>query len=172
MLLELQSNGEFTVASAYRMLQEPNWLDPLQHWKLYGNGQDHNVLDLSFGSWQKTSSSPMELESKGRCQTQKNATGAPDAQKAWIMCCEAAQPLKTAGTKLSQYHRGRHSSPCRSRKWLLGNINPNHNSRHWISFFGTLCCKLWNNRNKNIFCGTHLSPENNHFGQHPLQLFS
>lgn len=43
--------------------------------------------------------------------------------------------------------------------WLLWNLNPRCMGMHWRLYFGTLCWKLWDNRNKNIFTSEAMSPE-------------
>ena len=44
--------------------------------------------------------------------------------------------------------------------WFLWNLNPRCIGTHWRLYFGTLCWKLWDNRNKSIFANEPRTPEN------------
>lgn len=156
----LNTNGAFSVSSAYQAKLEDAW-------------NDHDVIWEWIWKWPgiQRVRSFLWLAVKAKLLTNAERCKRGMATTASCVLCNSEVEdldhiLRKCPTAQLCWKKilppNRHveffDKPFKS--WLLWNLNPQCMGVQWRLFFGTLIWRLWDNRNKNIFLNESLSAEN------------
>ena len=155
----LSSTGEFSVSTAYKSFQDILDGEGEHHWsflwKWPGIQRARVFLWLAYKQRLLTNAerTRRHMTTSSCCIT----CGAEFEDVDHILRhCTVAQ---ACWSRLVPQDRMRDFYSKPFPQWFMWNLNPRCMGTHWRLYFGTLCWKLWDNRNKSIFTNASLSPE-------------
>lgn len=156
----LTANGSFSVSSAYQAIRNSDLAESSASWSLFwswpGIERTRLFLWLAYKGKLLTNTERVRRKMAAEdtcsiCQTQSETI-----DHVLRHCTPAAQCWRNI-LRVDQVQNF-FSKPF--PEWILWNLNPRCMGTHWRLFFGTLCWRLWDNRNKSIFANETMTPEN------------